>query len=212
MVGRGVLKECLDEPRVEDVLVVGRRQSGEQNEKLREVVHHDFFDYSPLSTEFEDRDTCFFCLGVSSVGQDEASYTRLTHDLTVSAAEALLAAAPDMTFVYVSGAGADSTERGRTMWARVRGRLENRLRAMPFQAAYIFRPAYIQPMRGAMSRVFWYRVVYAGIGWAYPILRRLFPGKVTSTVAIGRAMIAVARNGSENRVLDSHAINAIADR
>ena len=198
MVGRGVLKECLDDDGVEDVLVVGRRECGERHKKIREVLHDDFFDYSALRTEFADRDTCFFCLGVSSIGQDEGSYTRPTYDLTVSVAEALLGMAPRVTFVYVSGAGTDSTERGGTMWARVRGRLENRLVAMPFQAVYIFRPGYIQPMRGTTSRVFWYRIAHAGIGWTYPILRRLFPGLVTSTVAMGRAMIAVARNGCEN--------------
>ena len=210
MVGSGVLKECLDDDRVEDVLVVGRRDCGEHGEKLREVLHDDFFDYSAIHAEFADRDTCFFCLGISSIGQDEDSYTRLTHDLTLSAANALLGAASRMTFVYVSAAGADATERGGSMWARVRGRLENRLLAMPFQDVYIFHPGYVQPMRGATSRVVWYRILYAGVGWTYPVLRRLFPHVVTSTVAIGRAMIAVAHSGYARHVLDSAAINAAA--
>ena len=122
-----------------------------------------------------------------------------------------------MTFIYVSGAGADSTERSRSMWARVRGRLENRLLAMPFQAAYVFRPGYVQPMRGTKSRVFLYRIVHGVVGWTYPVLRRLFPRAVTSTVAIGLAtvaiglaMIAVAESGYESRVLESDAINAAA--
>jgi uncharacterized protein YbjT (DUF2867 family) len=210
MVGRGVLKECLDHDGVEDILVVGRRACGEHGEKIREVLHDDFFDYSAILPELADRDACFFCLGVSSVGQDEESYTRMTHDLTLSAANALLGASSRVTFVYVSGAGADSTEQSGSMWARVRGRLENRLLAMPFQAAFIFRPGYIQPMRGTTSRVVWYRIVYAGIGWAYPFIRRMFPNAVTSTVAIGKAMIAVTERGHESRILDSGAINTAA--
>ena len=210
MVGMGVLKECLDDDGVEDVVVVGRRKCGEQHAKLREVLHDDFFDYSAIRAELADRDTCFFCLGVSSVGQDEESYTRLTHDLTLAAADALVGAESGMTFVYVSAAGADRTERRGSMWARVRGRLENSLLNMPFRAAYVFRPGYIQPLRGTKSRVLLYRIAYMAIGWTYPALRRLVPHAVTSTVAIGRAMIAVARYGHENQILDSAAINAAA--
>ena len=210
MVGRGVLRECLDDRRIQDVLVVGRRKCGEHHDKLREVLHDDFFDYSAIRNSFADRDACFFCVGVSSVGQDEDSYTRLTHDLTLAAAEALLGAASGMTFVYVSAAGADSTEHGGRMWARVRGRLENTLLAMPFKAVYIFRPGYIQPMRGVSSRVFWYRMLYAAIGWSYPLLRRLFPGGVTSTVAIGRAMISVVESGDGSQILKADGINAAA--
>lgn len=210
MVGMGVLKECLDDDAVEDVLVVERRGCGEHHAKLREILHDDFFDYSAIHSELSDRDTCFFCLGVSSVGQDEESYTRLTHDLTLAAAEALVSVASQMTFVYVSAAGADRTERGGSMWARVRGRLENRLLDMPFRAAYVFRPGYIQPLRGTRSRVFLYRILYAALGWTYPGLRRLFPHAITSTVAVGRAMIAVARHGHEGQILDPAAINAAA--
>ena len=212
MVGMGVLKECLDDDGVEDVLVVGRRACGREHAKLHEVLHDDFFDYGAIREELADRDTCFFCLGVSSVGQDEDSYTRMTHDLTLAAADALVGAESGMTFVYVSAAGADRTERGSSMWARVRGRLENRLLEMPFRAAYVFRPGYIQPLRGTSSRVFLYRLVYSAIGWTYPALRRLVPHAVTSTVAIGRAMIAVVRQGHEDQILDPAAINAAADK
>ena len=210
MVGKGVLKECLDDSGVENVLVVGRHSCGEKHAKLREVIHDDFFDYSSIHADLADRDTCFFCLGVSSVGRSEESYTRLTHDLTLAAADALVGEEPRMTFVYVSAAGADRTERAGTMWARVRGRLENRLLEMPFRTAFVFRPGYIQPMRGTQSRVTAYRILYAAIGWTYPVLRRLFPRSVTSTVAAGRAMIEVARHGHEERILDSAAINAVA--
>ena len=211
MVGRGVLLECLDDPRVQDVLVVGRRKCGERHEKLREELIEDFFDYWAIRSSFADIDACFFCLGVSSVGQDEESYTRLTHDLTVSVAEALLGAAPGITFIYLSGAGADSTEKGALMWARVRGRLENTLLAMPFKAAYVFRPAYIQPMRGISSRYSSYRMVHAAIRWLFPLLRRLFPGAVTSTEAIARAMISMVESGRRNQILESTDINAAAE-
>jgi uncharacterized protein YbjT (DUF2867 family) len=210
MVGMGVLKECLDDDCVEDVLVIGRRECGERHAKLREIVHDDFFDYSAIHAELSARDTCFFCLGISSVGQDEDSYTRMTHDLTLAAADAFVGDESLMTFVYVSAAGADRSERGRSMWARVRGRVENKLLEMPFRRVYVFRPAYIQPLRNTRSRVFLYRILYAAIGWTYPVLRRLFPRSVTSTVAIGRAMIAVARHGHEDQVLDPAAINAVA--
>ena len=210
MVGTGVLKECLDHDVVEDVLVVGRRSCGEQHPKLREVLHHDFFDYAAIHSELADRDACFFCLGVTSVGKDEDSYTRLTHDLTLAAAEALVGPESDVTFVYVSAVGADQTERTGPMWARVRGRIEKRLLEMPFRAVYIFRLGYVQPLRGEKSRVFLYRILYWLIGWTYPALRRLFPRAMTSTVAIGRAMIAVADRGCEEHILDAVAINAAA--
>ena len=210
MVGTGVLQECLDDDAVEDVLVVGRRRCGEQHAKLREVLHDDFFDYTAIQSEFADRDACFFCLGVTSVGKDEASYTRLTLDLTLAAAEALVGSGAHVTFVYVSAVGTDQSGRG-PMWSRVRGRLEQKLLAMPFRAAYIFRLGYVQPLRGATSRVFLYRLAYAAVGWTYPVLRRLFPRAVTSTVAVGRAMIAVGQHGHEEHVLDAAARDRMAE-
>ena len=160
-----------------------------------------------IAAEFTDRDACFFCLGVTSVGKDESSYTRLTYDLTLAAAEALVGSRSAVTFVYVSAVGTDQTGGG-PMWSRVRGRLERKLLEMPFRATYIFRLGYVQAMRGARSRVFLYRVLYGAIGWTYPALRRLFPSAVTSTVAVGRAMIAVTQHGHERQILDTAAINA----
>jgi uncharacterized protein YbjT (DUF2867 family) len=207
MVGGGVLKECLDDKRVEKVLVLGRQKCGEAHDKLHEILHNDFFDYNAIMEQLAGYDACFFCLGVSVLGKDEITYNRLTYDLTVAAADALLKANPATTFIYVSAAGADSTEQGRSMWARVRGRLENKLLQMPFKATYIFRPSYIQPMRGTKSRVILYRILYALIGWAYPLLQFLFPRSVTSTVAIGQAMINLVDSKQESHILGIHAIN-----
>ncbi len=207
MVGKGVLKECLDDERVEEVLVIGRRKCGEVHHKLHEILHNNFFDYHLIKEQLVGYDACFFCLGVSSVRKDEPTYSHLTYDLTIAAAETLLKTSPKMTFIYVSAAGADSTERGRSMWARVRGRLENKLLTMPFKAAYIFRPGYIQPMRGVKSRVFLYRIVYAIIGWAYPLFQPLFSKSVTTTVAIGQAMINLADGKEKSHVFEVQAIN-----
>jgi uncharacterized protein YbjT (DUF2867 family) len=207
MVGAGVLKECLDDQRVEKVLVIGRQKCGEEHDKLHEILHDDFFDYDAIKGQLAGYEACFFCLGVSVVGKDEITYNRLTYDLTLAAAEALLKENPAMTFIYVSAAGADSTEQGRSMWARVRGRLENKLLQMPFKAAYIFRPSYIQPMRGTKSRVLLYRILYALIGWAYPLLQLMFPRSITSAVAIGQAMVNLVESKQESHILGIHAIN-----
>jgi len=209
MVGRGVLLECLEDPRVRSVLAPVRTPSGIQHEKLRELVRSDFFDYSDVREEFDGLDACFFCLGVSSFRMDEATYTRLTYDLTIAAAEALAARNPDMTFCYVSGAGTDSTEQGRVMWARVKGRTENRLLAMPLNA-YMFRPGYIQPMKGVRSKTGWYQAFYTLARPLYPLLQRIAPDQVTTTDAVGRAMIEVAANGYRTRILGPADINALA--
>jgi len=210
MVGGGVLLECLDDPRVASVLVVGRRACGVTHPKLTEILHPDFFDYAPLAPRFRDVDACFFCLGVSAAGLTEAEYTRRTYDLTLSAARALAAASPRLVFVYVSGAGTDSTERGRVMWARVKGRTENALLALPIRGAYMVRPGFIQPMRGVRSGTPLYRVFYVVLGPLLPALRRMFPRQITTTVAVGRAMIALAAHGDKKKVLDPEDINRLA--
>jgi uncharacterized protein YbjT (DUF2867 family) len=143
MVGQGVLRECLLDPDVETVLLIGRSVTGRQHPKIREIVHQDIADLEPIASPLAGFDGCFFCLGVSSVGISEADYKRITYDLTIGAAATLARLNPAMTFIYVSGAGTDSTERGRTMWARVKGATENALLRMPFHAAYMFRPGFI---------------------------------------------------------------------
>jgi uncharacterized protein YbjT (DUF2867 family) len=211
MVGKGVLLECLDDRRVEHVLVVSRQPVGMNHPKMVEVLHRDFFDFSAIEPRFVDLDACFFCLGTSSVGMSESDYSRVTYDLTLAAATALAAASGSrLTFCYVSGVGTDSTERGRTAWARIKGKTENALLRMPFKAAYMFRPGYIQPLRGIRSKTRWVQVIYDAIGSLYPVLRRLFPRAVTTTVDIGRAMIQVAAVGAPKHILSPGDINDLA--
>lgn len=209
MVGAGVLMECLDDPRVRSVLVIGRRSVGRAHPRLREVVRASVGAVEDLRDEFARADACFFCLGVSAVGMSEPEYSRLTFDLTLAVARTMAAANPAMTFCYVSGAGTDSTERGRAMWARVKGRTENALLALPFRA-FMFRPGFIQPVKGVRSSTGWYRAFYAVTAPLYPVLRRLMPGITTTTAALGKAMLAVAAHGSDVTVLDSRAINRLA--
>lgn len=209
MVGQGVLRECLLDPDVESVLSVGRSATGQQHVKLRELVHRDFLDFSPIESELAGFDACFFCLGVSSAGMKEEVYRRITYDFTMAAARTLARLNPNMTFVYVSGMGTDSSERGRTMWARVKGQTENALLRMPFQAAYMFRPGVIVPLHGIKSRTALYRIPYMLMAPLLPLLEAAFPKYVTTTERLGRAMIHVAKQGAAKAVLESSDINAV---
>jgi len=209
MIGQGVLAECLRDERVEQVLALGRSSLGIENPKLRELVQPDPTDLSAIADELPEFDACFFCLGVSSVGMKEQDYRRITYDLALRAGRALAAANPELTFIYVSGQGTDSTERGRTMWARVKGKTENDLLALAFRA-YMFRPGFVQPMDGVVSKTRLYRAVYAVTGRLIPLLRRLAPNAVNDSREIGRAMIAVAASGSDVRVLTPREITARA--
>ena len=164
-----------------------------------------------MERELAGYDACFFCLGVTSAGMNEEAYGRITHDLTMAAATTLARLSPGMTFVFVSGAGADSTERGRVMWARIKGKAENAVLRMPFKASYVFRPAYIQPRHGIRSRTRMYRILYLAVAPLYPLLKAFFPRHVTTTEEIGRAMIAVARKGASKRVLESSDITEVVE-
>ena len=209
MVGQGVLRECLLDPEVESVLIIGRSATGQKHEKLKEIVHNDLFDLSVIGSQLLGYDACFFCLGVSAVGMKEEAYRRVTYDLTISVAEALAKLNPTMTFIYVSGANTDSTERGRMMWARVKGQTENALSRMPFKAVYMFRPGYIQPLHGIRTKTTWYRAFYAMMGPLYPLWKSLFPKYVTTTECIGRAMLSVTKRGAPKSVLENQDINNI---
>ena len=211
MVGQGVLRECLLDPEVESVLVIGRSTIGQRHEKLHEIVLSDLFDLSAAEDKLSAYDACFFCLGVSSMGMKEEAYRRVTYDLTISVARSLARLNPAMTFIYVSGASTDSTERGRTMWARVKGQTENALLKMPFKAAYMFRPAYIQPLHGIRTKTRWYGVMYAMMGPFYPLWKWFFPKFVTTTECIGRAMLHVAKRGAAKSVLENQDINAVCE-
>ncbi|HKG93946.1 MAG TPA: NAD(P)H-binding protein [Gemmatimonadaceae bacterium] len=210
MIGQGVLRECLRDSDVRRVVVVGRRPSGQVHAKLGELVVAEVGDLSPVESGLRGFDACFFCLGVSAAGMSEVRYAALTYDLTLSVARILVRSNPGMTFIYVSGMGTDSTERGRAMWARVKGRTENALLALPFRAAYMFRPGLVQPVEGARSKTGWYRLIYAALAPLLPLLRRLFPKLVTTTAEVGRAMLAVARRGYPTRVLESADIREAA--
>lgn len=207
MVGQGVLRECLLDPDVETVLSVGRNATGQRHERLREIVHADLFDLSAIETELSGFDACFFCLGVSSAGMTEKSYRRVTYDLTMSVARSLAKLNPQMTFIYVSGMGTDSTGHGRTMWARVKGETENALLRLPFKAAYMFRPALILPLHGIKSKTRLYRVFYAVMGPILPLLYAVAPKYVTTTEQVARAMLAVAKRGAPVSVLENTDIN-----
>jgi uncharacterized protein YbjT (DUF2867 family) len=202
MIGRGVLRECLLAPDVQRITAVVRKSTGHKKQKLREVVLPDVADLTSLSDELSSVDVCFFCLGVSSVGMSEAAYSEVTYDLTLSVARTLASRNPNATFIYVSGTGTDSTERGRFMWARVKGRTENELLRLPFRGAYMFRPGAIVPLHGIRSSTTLYNVVYAVMRPLFPILRRISPNSVATTEEMGRAMLAVARNGYPSRILE----------
>ncbi|MBP7240007.1 MAG: epimerase [Saprospiraceae bacterium] len=208
MVGKGVLLECIDSPDVESILLINRSPVDVMHPKVKEIIHKDFFDLSSVRDQLTGYNACFFCLGVSSVGMKEADYKRFTYDLTLGFAKVVLFLNPDMTFCYVSGAGTDSSEKGKSMWARVKGKTENDLLSLGFKATYMFRPGYIHPMRGIKSKTPLYNAFYVVLKPLYPLLKRM-PKYVTDNAAIGRAMIAVARNGYTKRVLESIDINSI---
>ncbi len=204
MVGQGVLRECLLDPAVTAVTTVARTAGGQAHPKLRQVVHADFTDFSSLPPQTWDADACFWCLGVTSAGMSEADYTRITHDYALAAARAMVR--PTMTFVFVSGTGAD----GKAMWARVKRRTEEALAAMPFAAVYVFRPGMIQALHGIKSRTRLYNVLYPLLAPLILVTKVVKPAIVTSTERVGRAMLRVARDGFARRVLENPDINAAA--
>jgi len=209
MVGQGVLRECLLDAGVESVLVVGRSPTGQTNAKLHEILHDDFTDFSSIESRLAGFDACFFCLGVSSVGMDDERYRHLTYDITMAVAATLARLNPGMVFVYVTGRGTDSTEQGRLMWARVKGKTENDLLKLPFKAAYMFRPAGIQPLHGIRSKTAWVQAIYVVTAPLLTLLSRVAPSYMTTTEKVGRAMIRVARDGYPRPVLESEDINAL---
>jgi uncharacterized protein YbjT (DUF2867 family) len=209
MVGQGVLRECLQDPGVQLVQTVGRASTGVQNPKLREIVHQDLWNFASIDTALSGFDACFFCLGVSAAGMKEADYDRVTYGITLAAAETLSRVNANMTFIYASGTGTDSSEHGRIMWARVKGKTENALMRLPFKAAYMFRPGIIEPMYGAKSKTPAYRIFYALGKPLLPVMRWAFPDYVLTTEEIGRAMLRVARQGAPKQVLENRDIRAM---
>jgi len=206
MVGEGVLHEALNHPDVESVLVIGRKPCNVKHQKLREIIHSDFFSYATLERELKNYNACYFCLGVTSIGKSESDYTRITYTLTMAAARVLARLNPGMTFCYVSGAGTDSTEKGKIMWARVKGKTENDIAKLPFKAAYAFRPGYIKPMRGLKNA---YKISIV-LGWFYPVLHALFSKHVCTLRDLGRAMLRVTEAGYPKKILENVDIAAAA--
>jgi uncharacterized protein YbjT (DUF2867 family) len=206
MVGEGVLHEALKHPEVEAVLVIGRRSCGVSHPKLTEILHQHFYDYSTVEDRLKGINACFFCLGVTSIGKREEEYNHLTYDLTMAVAKTLSRLNPEMTFCYVSGAGTDSTEMGRVMWARVKGKTENHLSKLPFKSVYLFRPGFIKPIPGlhhayAASRA---------LAWIYPLLLLILPNYVCTLEEVGLSMIRVAGPGYPRRILENRDIRDCA--
>lgn len=206
MVGEGVLHECLQHPDVEKVLVVGRRSCGVEHPKLTEIIHGDFYDFSAIESQLQPYNACFFCLGTSSVGKDESTFRQMTYDLTLKFATTVCRLNPGMTFCYISGAGTDSTEKGRLMWARVKGKTENDLMKLPFKKVYNFRPGYMQPTPGLKNALKYYRY----IAWMYPALRAVFPNQASTLKEMGLAMIHAVSKGYEKNIVEVKDIVALA--
>ena len=211
MVGQGVLRECLRNPDVDLAATVGRTPTGAQDAKLEEIVHADLSNDTAIADRLAGFDACFFCLGVSSAGMSEAAYERITYGFTLAAAQTLSRVNPGMTFIYVSGAGTDSSERGRAMWARIKGRTENALLRLPLKA-FMFRPGLIEPLDGIQSKTPAYRVMYKLMKPLLPLLHWALPNHVLSTREIGQAMLAVARRGYEKRILETRDLRRMANR
>jgi uncharacterized protein YbjT (DUF2867 family) len=210
MIGSGVLLECLQDPRVRSVLSVGRSPTGRTHPKLKEIVREDLFRYGDIEDDLRDCQACFFCLGVSAAGMSEDAYHRITHDMTLATARKLVELNPGLTFCYVSGEGADSSETSRIMWARVKGKTENRLLELPTET-YMFRPGFVQPMQGVRSRTALYRALYTVAAPLYPVIRRIAPTHVTTSVNLGKAMIRVGVEGYAKDVLENVDINSLAE-
>jgi len=207
MVGEGVLHECLLSPEVEQVLIINRRPSGMNHPKLKEIVHQNFHDLSAIESQLSGYNACFFCLGVSSVGMKEDEYRKHTYDLTMHVAKTLSRLNPGMVFCYVSGAGTDSTEKGSTMWARVKGKTENDLMKLPFKKVYAFRPGYMQPTPGLKRTLKGYKY----ISWMYPVLRR-FTSSASTLKEVGDAMIHAVSKGYDKPVLEVKDIIELAGK
>lgn len=203
MVGSGVLIECLEATDVESITVIGRSSCGIQDPKLKEILHDNFLDFSAIADQVTEWDACFYCLGISSAGMSEEDYHRITYEYTVSTAQFLQNINPSGTFCFVSGQGTDSTESGRTMWARIKGKAENALLKMGFGGAWMFRPGIIQPLKGVTSKTRSYQIVYKIVVPIFPILKVLFPRSITTTEMIGQAMLKAARFGCLKPVLES---------
>lgn len=208
MVGSAVLLECLASKDISQVVAVSRTPIKMQHEKLHQIIHEDFFDLTSIKPQLVDFDACYFCLGVSAAGMSEQQYHSVTYDLTLNFAKTLVEQNPQMTFCYVTGAGTDSSEQGRVMWARVKGKTENALMALPFKQAFMFRPAFIRPLKGIQSKTKLYNYSLKLFSPFFGLLTR-FPRFATTSVQLGQAMVKVTQQGYKTAILESIDINSL---
>ena len=208
MVGEGVLHECILHPDVESILLITRRASGVSHPKVKEIIHPDFLDLYPIENQLSGFNACFFCLGVSSLGMKETEYKRLTYDLTIHVAQTLSRLNNNMVFCYVSGAGTDSTEKGRSSWARVKGKTENDLMKLPFKEGYAFRPGFLLASKGLKNIL----PAYKYVRWLYPILRPIFPQFLGTLKELGLAMINCVKYGFHKKILEVKDIRQLSEK
>lgn len=212
MVGKGVLLECLDHPNITEALSISRKPTGIDHPKLKELIHQDFSEFVSVAGQLRGYDACYACMGVSAAGMKEEQYKKLTYDFTLSLAKELLQINKDMTFNYVSGVGTDSTEKGRTMWARVKGKTENDLLNLGFRQAYMFRPGAIIPLRGIQPSSKMYRILINNLKWLIKLMKRISPDSVVDTAQIGLAMINVTLKGYDKKIITPKDILILADQ
>jgi len=208
MVGEGVLHECLKHPDVTSVLVINRKQCGVEHPKLKEIILKDFFNVNEIENQLSGYNACFFCSGVSSVGMNADEYSRITYDLTINFAKELARLNPDMTFCYVSGAGTDSSEKGRIKWARIKGKTENDLLILSFKAAYMYRPAFIQPIIGLKNTY----TIYKLLSPVITLLKKLLPAFICSLEELGLSMINVVKFGHAQKIIENKDISGLGNK
>ena len=208
MVGEGVMQRCLDNPKVEKILAISRKPNGHQHPKLVELIHQDFTDLTGVEDQLSGFDACFFCAGISSVGVSKEDYEKITYDLTLSFAQTLAKLNPQMTFTYVSGQGTDSTEKGKSHWARVKGKTENDLKKLPFKQVFAYRPGGMKPMEGAKHVLSWYKF----FAWMYPIGRKLYPNGFNTLAEVGDSMVNVSLYGYDKFILNGKEITQTAEQ
>jgi hypothetical protein len=209
MVGKGVLLECLDSPLISSVVVINRHSIGLKHEKLKEIIHPDFNDLTPVKSQLENLDACYFCMGVSALGISKEAYRSITYNMTLHMAKTLKILNPDLCFCYVSGAGTSTAENRRQHWANIKGKTENELLAT-FNNCYLFRPGYIQPLKGIKSATPLYNGIYTVLGPFFPLIKKGFPNQVTTTESVGKAMINACRSGYKKQHLTNGDINYLA--
>lgn len=211
MVGKGVLLECLDHPEITEVLSIGRNPSSLNHPKLKELLHKDFSEFASVSTQLAGFDACYACMGVSAAGLNEVQYTKMTYDFTMALASELYKISPEMTFTYVSGQGTDSSEKGKQMWARVKGKTENDLLAMGFKQAFMFRPGAIIPLRGILPSSKMYRTLIKYLKWLILGIKKVAPNAVVNTTQIGLAMINATLFGYSQKIITPKDILILAE-